>query len=144
MKPSPVQKPLPPSIANGRHVAWPAYLMGDPGSGARLTPALSAKDLDLEAIRVAIREELAAVLNAQAHHPSPVPLFVLPPLLTTEEFGFLANRSADWVRDQICTGRIRAHGRPWAIPYRELEKYRVDLATAAQRLSQRSVEPSAA
>ena len=76
--------------------------------------------------------------------PSPVPLFVLPRLLTTEEFGFMANRSADWLRDQICTGRIRAHGRPWAIPYRELEKYRVDLATAAQRLSQRSVEPSAA
>ena len=144
MKPSPVQKPLPPSIANGRHVAWPAYLLGDPGPGTRLAPAPSSKDLDIEAIRVAIREELAAALNAQAHQPTPPPLFVLPPLLTTEEFGFLANRSADWVRDQICTGRIRAQGRPWAIPYHELAKYHVDLATAAQRLSQRSVQPSAA
>ena len=71
MKPSPVQKPLTPSIANGRHVAWPAYLLGDPGPVARLTPAPSSKDLDLEAIRVAIREELAAAPKAHALPPLP-------------------------------------------------------------------------
>ena len=144
MKLTPDQSSPAPSMAVARRRTLHTFQLATHAPGTLLAPVPPSPGLDLESIRLAIREELVAVLKAQTVQLSPASLHVLPPLLTTEEFGFLANRSADWVRDQICTGRISAQGRPWAIPYRELAKYRVDLATAAQRLSQRSLQPTVA
>ena len=68
-------------------------------------------------------------------------LCILPSLLNTEEFAFLVRRSASHIRELASSGRIKAKGRPHRIPCRELERFGVDLASAARPLQARSLQP---
>jgi len=65
--------------------------------------------------------------------PGSAPL--LPAVLTTAEFAYLARLHAETVREKIRARIIHAKGRPARIPCRELLKFGVDLGDAARLLA---------
>lgn len=62
----------------------------------------------------------------------------LPSVLTSDEFAYLCRFTPAGVRRMIRRREVKAFGRPARIPCRELEKFGVSLADAAELLRDRA------
>ena len=71
------------------------------------------------------------------------PWIRLPSVLTTYEFAYLVRLHPETVREKIRARTIVAHKRPAKIPCRELLKFGVTLADAAQLLAARAADNAA-
>ncbi len=58
----------------------------------------------------------------------------LPPTLTTEQFAHIINYHPEVVRRWCRAGVVKAAGRPWRIPSRELQEFGIVLEDAALAL----------
>jgi hypothetical protein len=114
---------------------WPEIIAAwrrDLQASAAAPAGPGLREMVKQAVKEALDEHAAADPKRIGQRPL---LAYLPPLLTTDEFAFLARLHPETVRRKIRYRSIKSRSRPARIPCKELERFGVDLEAAGMALA---------